>query len=256
MGIRTIFVQFNGLISIVKKYQRKIFHQPFNAIDCYSPVFPTSLAYLFRFKKGCRHINVIFNKSEDSSKAEIKWASELGLSENFSWKSFYTIPYKATKDTRIHWLQFRLLHRILSTNTFLKKIKIKDSEMCTFCDNTAETLLHLFYECPFVKRFWNDFQTLFEVCNIKLPDNISPNVVILGFSGSGNYIMRLNLFILIAKQYIYVSKYNSKNLNINGFLKILHSCYRTEEYTARRNLDIQKFDVIWQDFKTLLSVAY
>ena len=44
----------------------------------------------------------------------------------------------------------------VAKNCFLFKIGIKSNDQCSFCKESSETLLHLFWECPFVKSFWNE----------------------------------------------------------------------------------------------------
>ena len=46
------------------------------------------------------------------------------------------------------------IHQILATNTFLKKIGVKDSALCSFCNIEEETLMHLYYDCKLVSRLW------------------------------------------------------------------------------------------------------
>ena len=39
------------------------------------------------------------------------------------------------------------IHRILGTNTFLYKIKVKDCNLCTFCKEEPVTIEHLQWGC-------------------------------------------------------------------------------------------------------------
>ena len=45
------------------------------------------------------------------------------------------------------------------------KFKIKDTELCTFCNETKETILHHLFECIHVKNIW-----------IKLASNVRSNL--------------------------------------------------------------------------------
>ena len=51
---------------------------------------------------------------------------------NFMMK-YITNAFQYTDDTTLRWFQYRISHRILATNEYLFKIKIKDSKLCTFC---------------------------------------------------------------------------------------------------------------------------
>ena len=86
-----------------------------------------------------------------------KWKEVLNL-EDFNMESIFTRTTKVTKDTRVRWFQYRLIHRILPTNTFLFQINIFDSPLCRFCnlENETYTCTHLFNKCNIVKKFLTD----------------------------------------------------------------------------------------------------
>ena len=57
--------------------------------------------------------------------------------------------------------------RIYFTNSKLFKCKLSETELCSFCNNTKETILHLFFECMYSKNILLSFVSLLqEKCNI------------------------------------------------------------------------------------------
>ena len=62
----------------------------------------------------------------------------------FKWKVLYSIPAYCSSNTKLHWFQYRILHRILATYNLLWKYKIKGDNLCTFWQTFPETLDHLF----------------------------------------------------------------------------------------------------------------
>ena len=50
-----------------------------------------------------------------------KWGAELNLGPTFCWKNILTFPFSLVKDTNLRWVQFRIIHRILGTNSLLCK---------------------------------------------------------------------------------------------------------------------------------------
>ena len=48
----------------------------------------------------------------------------------------------------------QILRGALATNRFLMKAKKRNSDACSFCGNTSETIEHLFWSCPKVNRFY------------------------------------------------------------------------------------------------------
>ena len=58
------------------------------------------------------------------------------------------------KETKLQTFQFKLLHRKIATNYYLYKIGIPLTEICTFCEQNTESLIHLFWDCELVQAFW------------------------------------------------------------------------------------------------------
>ena len=54
-------------------------------------------------------------------KAQTKWENELEDNQ-ISWIPVYKALFSSTRDIKIKWLQFRILHRILPTNKWLNRI--------------------------------------------------------------------------------------------------------------------------------------
>ena len=61
---------------------------------------------------------------------------------------------RCTKSTKLIEFQFILLHRRIPTNDFLLKIGRKVNDNSTFCNNSSETLIHLFWSCHVTSSFW------------------------------------------------------------------------------------------------------
>ena len=68
-----------------------------------------------------------------------KWEKEVHkgvVIEDYNWSYIYCIPFSVTKDTKLQDFQYKLVHRILITNSFLYKCGLKETELCTFCTET------------------------------------------------------------------------------------------------------------------------
>ena len=72
-----------------------------------------------------------------------KWNNTfLGL----DWPAIYSGLKNSTSDTRLKWFQYRILHRVLTTNNYLYKRKVIDSD--------RETIRHLLWDCTYTETFW------------------------------------------------------------------------------------------------------
>lgn len=61
------------------------------------------------------------------------------------WSNIYQAPYKSDCDTKLQAFQFQLLHRFIPCNRFLRNIRIKDDDKCSFCPG-QDTIQHFMFE--------------------------------------------------------------------------------------------------------------
>jgi hypothetical protein len=53
----------------------------------------------------------------------------------------FILPLLWLQETKLQNFQFKLSHRMTATNSFLFKCGLKETELCTFCTETKESLL-------------------------------------------------------------------------------------------------------------------
>ena len=85
--------------------------------------------------------------------------------------SFTVYIFSVTKDTKLQYFQHKLIQRILITNSFLYKCGLKETELCTFCTETKESLVHIFWECNYARNFWLSIGNFLNICHVSLPFN-------------------------------------------------------------------------------------
>lgn len=90
--------------------------------------------------------------------ARASWVKEFEdydwVDTDLCWKHWYSLPYTVSREVRLQSFQFRALHRIIPCNAYLQRIRIKDSKVCSFCDEWDD-LVHFFYYCPATVDFWD-----------------------------------------------------------------------------------------------------
>ena len=98
---------------------------------------------------------------------------------------FYLInnfSFKYLKEGSVNWNIWGL-HKILSTNSFLQKIKLKDTNTCTFCRSKTETIEHILWDCEILQALLDNFVTF---CSNKIHGHIlfAKKTFLLGSSGA------------------------------------------------------------------------
>ena len=59
------------------------------------------------------------------------------------------------RDVKLSWLQMRIPHRIIATNTTLKDIRVVDDIRCNFCSNERASIIeHVIWKCNCIRLFW------------------------------------------------------------------------------------------------------
>ena len=69
----------------------------------------------------------------------------------------YSIPFDTLFNTKLQAFQYKIYLRFVYANERLMKCKLSETEMCTFCFETKETMTHLFYYCTHVHPLWLQF---------------------------------------------------------------------------------------------------
>ena len=164
----------------------------------------------------------------------------------------YSIPFICTLDTKLRAFQHKILLRYLPTNILLNKMKVAESDMCCFCGDEVETLLHLFCNCDLVRPFWQEL-------NFWCQNNVETRVkttqlnIILGIVSRDPSFEIQNLIILLAKYHIFQAKLNNTRPNFNIFKKMLKKTYLVEFHIALNRDLIQKNLDKWRNL-TMVEV--
>ena len=148
------------------------------------------------------------------------------------WKNTYCLPKTVNVDHKTKELQYKILNNYLNTNARLKRIKILDDDLCSFCNEEAETLEHLFLSCVHVRRFWNEFLGWYLQFS-QTEINIDYRTVVLGWRTADPPLLE-NFILLTAKSFIFRSKINSNPPSLTYFKKVFISCYLKERYSCNK----------------------
>ena len=134
-------------------------------------------------------------------------------------------------DAKLRNFQYKIMHHILPTNSFLSKCKIKETDKCDFCKTEKETLEHLFCQCKMVQTLWSQRLAWIHP-RLKVVQRLTNVNILLGYSGNIPEIHCLNMFILITKRFIYVQKFKQKNITFSALKKYVKRYYDIMMYIA------------------------
>ena len=73
--------------------------------------------------------------------------------EIVNWNVAYQTSFQCTKSSKLITFNFKLLHRRVPTNCFLKKVGLRDDDKCSFCNKEKEKLDTLILEMRKNQKF-------------------------------------------------------------------------------------------------------
>ena len=80
------------------------------------------------------------------------WSRKFGLEID---EHIWSVPSLVTTETRLRVLQWKILHNIDPTIISLCKMKVRDDQMCSYCNNVVDYIERFFFDCLTIKKFWN-----------------------------------------------------------------------------------------------------
>lgn len=193
--------QYSQLIAAIVDRKRTLAH----GVDLHG-----TLTNFQKLENSCKISHIVYTKLIDVpsrlNDKRIKWEQRLNIDIDYEQflKNFNNVS-EVTIATKYRDFQCTLLHNAVVTNRHLFLWKIRHNDMCSFCNDQVETVLHLFVDCPLVKSLWS-----------KVKDYIQTNAPFQQYSQcewNPEYIIFntvhpnpshvINLHTVIAKQFIY-----------------------------------------------------
>ena len=246
--VRVMTLKYFGLISALRHHYNANF--PKEPSDTGKPS-----AFLETFVKSDKGNRVVYKKllSSKSSapvKSQTKWKN-LIVCDGWipDWGVAYGLAARCTKSTKLLNFHYRFLHRILPTNVLLTKIGLKQDPNCTFCSNSPESLIHLFWYCMNVETFWENLIERLKESKL-VPRNYPKQItVFLGLRpDTSTFSLQLNFCFLLARYYIWCCKTSNKTPRLQSFIMVLKSQFYIESYQTREN------SKKWQPLLPILTI--
>ncbi|XP_053387493.1 uncharacterized protein LOC128551109 [Mercenaria mercenaria] len=231
LNIKLNFLQYIGFKASLTSYKSKI-PKITGVTKLTYPIRPPIINLFFKSTKGCSDFYNILNKNNDVPTSKGKWDNTYNI-ENETWKEIYQSPFNLPVSSLLQWFQYRINHRILSTKSYLYKIKIIDSPLCTSCNLTVdETITHMLWSCPETKK------SMLHSKNIQF--NLSEELYI--FNIGKRYNIGTLILILETKYYIFSSKRLGIPLSIKAFKNRIRWSFTAYEHIAKKTNRLDTFE--------------
>lgn len=104
-------------------------------------------------------------KMNHTSTAYRRWREsrnhDFEIADMEEWRDVTTNVYKATRETKLKILHFKIINWIIPCGTYLQQLRILQDDLCAFC-GLQDSLPHFFYDCARNKPFWQAVCRWFE----------------------------------------------------------------------------------------------
>ena len=237
-----IFLDYYSLINAIPNVWKRSIKRGEDIGNSQSDV----LIQICSSRKICKLIHrICVDKLFKTPKCVDKWA-DFFEDMNLDWVAIYQIPMLSSRFTKLHYFQFKVLHRYIGVNENLYKFGYVDSNLCTFCNVEIESIPHLFWQCDISTRFWKDVQDHVLKKNVIL--TMKDDILVILDTDNSIY----NFVILHAKQYMYNARWNDHRLNVTAFKKQLENIYTIEKYIAEKNDKVEEWQKKWNSINMWL----
>ena len=246
-NINIDFLTYAGCIMSIKDY---IIGSGFHVQNNISATVNIGLKIIYSVPKGSQLYYKLLNDDYWQPKCCSTWIDKLG--RDVSWDVCFKKMHKI-KDIKLKWLQIRIIHRIIPTNVVLKEMGVKECHDCSFCESEKDSIVHLFWRCPWINNFWNKLENLVrDKCENAKYVRLTENIVLFGSDKDFVSDVTFDLIILLAKQYIFQCKVAQSKPLLSVFQKQLKCRYEIDKYIAQINFEQNKFLLNWCQYEPLL----
>lgn len=240
-NVKCSFLQYYSILSSIPQNWKKLLQEC--SKDSVTP--PTSICSL-----SCKAIYSILLHLEDLPPPTSEKKLLASGVEKSDLSKIYFLPFKATREIKLTMFQYKIIHRILPTNSLLYKMKKVASPFCPFCPSECQTLWHLFVNCKHANSFWDGFQEWYSTSsNTKLL--LSELEVMFGIIRCHNYCLALNHLIILGKYFLYVNALNTIKYNFDDFASLVLEKINIEKYIAATCNKEKEFRNKWKFFLSL-----
>ena len=245
--IKMTFLCFASLIRSLPDCMKEI-----TIVKELGPVMPLRMNLVMNHPDFTRLVYDTFLESERNGLARVharlkeKWMRDIGYFD----ESCFLKVMNITSSTRNRMFHYKLSNRVLATNRYLRIIKVKEDDGCTFCKLEPETLVHVYWHCPRVQAFIASIKT-------DIFRNYCYNVDIN--AGSWFFLTTLKAaeacIILLAKMVIYEARLRETCPNITHLKNKLKQEIEVEYNAARLANKQTMFEKKWGSLKDIYRQA-
>lgn len=170
----------------------------------------------------------------------------LQVANDLEWSEICTRTFRTNRETKHQSLQYKVLHRIIPCRTFLKRLRICETDECQFCQTPKrDSIAHFFFQCEVVRMFWLSVCAWFQAADNLYLSRLSAKEFIFGVPKKAHRSRMINTILTHVRSYIHRQKlFYSANLELLPWLREFRQRLKVDEWICARTAK-KKHSNIW-----------
>ena len=187
----------------------------------------------------------------------LKWKTlhvDFDMSEE-EWADVFLRPYICLRETKLQSFQYKIINRIINCNKKLFDMKIKNSSVCSYCDQTDD-IGHFFFMCKDVYEFWKRICTWWNTLDyddVDFPAFPNVKTVIFGSQCITETVAVFNFCMFHIKYYIYRQRLFQDNVfHLHEIQNTILAKLEIEKNICQKenkNYKFDKFEILYENLK-------
>ena len=176
-----------------------------------------------------------------------KWKEVYDIKED-EWGNIFRLPYRICSETDLQAFQCKIINRFFPCNYTLSIWYSDITNICQYCHQQSDTLVHYFVYCTDVAMFWKQFGKMWKrIFEFWFP--LSELDILFGFQNEtcDEIIDTLNYCVLFAKFYIYRTKKSESKVFFFEFVHILKNKIEALKTIYVSEKKYEKFVLKWSE---------
>lgn len=189
--------------------------------------------------------NRILLKNEHVGAAQARWSrgeEDIKIQTQQEWANITAIPYWSVRETKLQSFQYKVINRIIPCKTYLKRLRIAESDLCPFCQE-RDSVAHFLRTCARVEQFWSQVCTWFSKADNLYLDRLTTQEFLFGIPKECHRSAVINAILLYVRHYIHRQKlFYEGRLELIPWLGEFRVKLRVEKWISVRSGKSQTFE--------------
>lgn len=212
-----------------------------------------TLCVLTRLRSSSILVLILRLGSCSMSAIKRSWEEDLGICiTDADWGNVLRNIHSSSMCARLCLLQFKIVHRVHLSKSKLAKMYPQIDPTCERCKLAEATLIHMFWSCPKIQKFWTDVCGSLS-CIFGIRVSLNPLLFLFGVNSDGLALpaggQRIIVFsTLLARRLILLKWKDAAPPKVSHWVRDVLFHLKLEKIRFVLRGSVNKFNKVWKPF--------